>query len=141
MAKTLAIIFGVVFVLVGILGFIQNPIVGMDGIFVTNHAHDLVHLLFGVILLVVAFVAAARAGLWMIILGVIYLVLAVVGFVMVPHGGNLLGFVATNDADHWLHIVLGVVLIVLGIVAKGKKPAAMAAPAPAAPQAPAGPSM
>ena len=84
MAKTLAMVFGIVFVLVGILGFIPNPIVGTAGLFVTDHLHDLVHFLFGVILLVVAFAAPARSAQWMIILGVVYLVLAVLGFLLIP---------------------------------------------------------
>ncbi len=132
MAKTIAIIFGVVFVLVGILGFVPNPLVGAGALFDTNHAHDLVHLVFGIILLVVAFMAPAKSALWLKILGVVYLVIAVLGFVLVPQGGLLLGLVETNDADHWLHVVLGVVLIVAGFAPMGgmkKMPAApMAGP-------------
>lgn len=114
MAKTLAIVFGIVFVLVGLLGFVPNPIVGANGIFVTNTLHDLVHLLFGIILLLVAFMAPMKSALWLKILGIVYLLLAVIGFVLVPSGGPLLGLVDTNMADHWLHVVLGVVLLAAG---------------------------
>ena len=121
MAKTLAIVFGVIFVLVGLLGFIPNPLVGPDALFVTDAWHNLVHLLFGVILLVVAYTAAEKSALWLKILGVVYLILAVLGFVMISEGGELLGLVAMNHADHWLHVVLGVVLLAAGLM--GKKPA------------------
>lgn len=137
MAKKLAILFGVVFVLVGLLGmFVSNPIVGMAGsLFETNQVHDLVHILFGVILLVVAFMAPMKSALWLKILGVVYLLLAIVGFVMVPTGGELLGMVHTNTADHWLHVLLGVVLVVAGFMGhKGKMNMPMNTP-PAAPMA------
>jgi hypothetical protein len=51
MAKTLALVFGVVFVVAGILGFIPNPIVGRDALFHTNAVHNLVHLIIGAVLL------------------------------------------------------------------------------------------
>jgi hypothetical protein len=116
MAKTLAIVFGIVFVLVGVLGFIDSPIAGESGIFQTDTLHDLVHLLFGLILLVVAFTAPGKSAQWLKILGVVYLVLAVLGFLMIPSGGELLGLVLMNHADHWLHVLLGIVLVAAGVL-------------------------
>jgi hypothetical protein len=118
MAKKLAYVFGVIFVLVGLLGFVSNPLVGAGAMFETDLMHNLVHLLFGVILLVVAWKAAEKSALWLKILGVVYLVLAILGFLMVSEGGMLLGLVSTNAADHWLHIVLGIVLVGAGFYAK-----------------------
>ena len=120
MAKKLAIVFGVVFVLVGILGMIGSPIVGAMGLFETNGLHDIVHLLIGVVLLGVAFMAPSGSALWLKIFGVVYLVLAVLGFLIVPSGGELLGLVHMNAADHLLHVVLGVVLLAAGMWS-GKK--------------------
>lgn len=122
MAKKLAYVFGAVFVLVGLLGFVGNPLVGMGGIFETDTAHNIVHILFGVILLVVAMKAASKSALWLKILGAVYLVLAILGFVMVPEGGALLGLVHANAADHWLHVVLGVVLLAAGFGGKSAAP-------------------
>lgn len=115
MAKTFALIFGVIFVLVGILGFIPNPLVGMNGIFDTNTAHDVVHLLLGIVLLVVAFWAPTQSALWLKILGVVYLLVALLGFFS---GSPLLGFIEANSADNWLHVVLAVVLFLAGWFAK-----------------------
>lgn len=120
MAKNLAMVFGIVFVLVGLLGFVPNPIVGMGAIFETDMLHNVVHLLFGAILIWVATKAPAKSAQWLTILGVVYLILAILGFLMVPEGGALLGLVHTNTADHWLHVVLGVVLVVVGLMGKGK---------------------
>jgi Domain of unknown function (DUF4383) len=124
MAKQLSYLFGIIFVLVGILGFVANPIVGSTGLFETDTLHNIVHLLIGIVLIVVAAWCAASASLWLKIMGVLYIVLAVVGFLMVPDGGMLLGLVLTNMADHVLHIVLGVVLVVAGY-ATADKPAMM----------------
>jgi len=119
MAKTLAIVFGAAFVLVGILGFIPNPLVGAEGaLFETDLMHNLVHLLFGVILLVVAFKNEAASALWLMILGIVYLILAVLGFLMIPEEGELLGLVHMNHADHWLHVGLAVLMIGGSFLAK-----------------------
>lgn len=126
MAKTLVWVFGIVFVLVGILGWVPNPIVGPGAMFETNTMHDLVHLVIGVVFILVALLAADKSALSLKVIGVVYLLVAVLGFVMVPQGGSLLGLVETNMADHWLHVVLGVVLIGAGFLAKDAAPAPMA---------------
>ncbi len=120
MAKTFLWVFGIVFILVGLLGWIPNPVVGMGAIFDTNHVHDLVHLLIGIAFIVVALVAQPMATLAFKVIGGIYLLIALLGFVMVPTGGALLGLVQTNMADHWLHVVLGVVIVGIGFMLDGK---------------------
>ena len=108
MAKNWIIIFGVVFVLVGVLGLLGGVgIVGSDGFFVTNGAHDWVHLVTGILFLIVGFAAAQSAGMTMKIFGIVYLLVAVLGFVMET---PLLGFLAYNMNDNILHLVLGVVI-------------------------------
>lgn len=114
MARTFAIIFGVVFLLVGLMGFIDTPLVGMEGLFETDTLHDLVHLLIGIVLLLVAFTAPAQSPKWLKIFGFVYLALAVLGFLLISSGGELLGLVTMNHADHWLHVVLAVALLGIG---------------------------
>jgi hypothetical protein len=120
MAKKFAVIFGIVFVIVGLLGFIPNPIVGADAIFVTDAIHNVVHLLVGVVLLIAAKSASASA-MWLKVFGVVYIVLFIDGLIQQE---KLLGFVTANSADTWLHLVLGVVLLLVGFVA-GKSSAPM----------------
>jgi hypothetical protein len=129
MAKKLAMIFGVVFILVGILGFLNNPIFN---VFAVDTLHNIVHIILGIIL-----VAGSRkanptaAAMSMRTVGIIYLLLAVLGFIFVPsETDKLLGIVTMNGADNWLHVVLGVVLLIVGMSA-GKS----------AMQKPAGPAM
>ena len=121
MAKKLLWVFGVVFVLVGLLGWVSNPIVGVGAIFDTNTAHDLVHLLIGVVFILVALFAPMKASLALKVVGVVYLLVAILGFLMVPAGGALLGFIETNVADHWLHVVLGVLILAAGFMTGEKK--------------------
>ena len=118
MAKTLATVFGVIFVLVGLLGFFANPIVGTGALFEADAMHNIVHLLIGIILLGVAYWSTANSGMALKVFGIIYLVLAVLGFVLYPDGGTLLGLVETNAADNWLHLVLGIILVAAGWYAK-----------------------
>jgi uncharacterized protein DUF4383 len=122
-AKTAALILGVVFVLVGILGFIPNPLVSPTGVFVVNTAHNLVHIVSGLALLAGAYTKIG-ASLTLKIIGVIYAVVAILGLVM---GGNmLLGLVAVNHADHWLHVALAVVILAAGFLLPDDRPTARA---------------
>ena len=125
--QRVAQIFGVVFVLVAIVGFItsgasmeSDPAMAAKilGLFPVNLVHNGVHLGFGIwgLLASRVFEGArnyARIG------GVLYLILAALGFVapdgfgLVPLGGN----------DIWLHVVLGLALVVAGFTAKGPVPA------------------
>ena len=118
MIQTLTLLFGVVFVLVGVLGFIPGITTNFDdlsfagedstaellGIFQVSILHNIVHLLFGVVGL-----AAARAydssKLYMLGGGIIYLALFLLGIV----GGA--DWIPANTADHWLHIALGVSMV------------------------------
>jgi hypothetical protein len=119
MAKKVSLVLGVVFVLVGLLGFVPNPLVGEGGFFHTDLVHNLVHLIIGIVLLVM--MSKPAAGLTVKVVGIVYLVVAILGFLMVgSETGKLLGLIEVNGADNWLHLVLGVVIAVLGwTVCKG----------------------
>ncbi len=114
MAKKLAKIFGIVFIVVGLLGFFNNPVLGL---FEVNTAHNVVHLLLGVILLWGAKSNASKVLKWV---AIVYFVVALLGFFMASSGGMLLGFIDVNAADNWLHLVLALVLFWASM--GGKKP-------------------
>ena len=123
--QRVALIFGVVFIVVALLGLFTDGGMRMDtedpglvlGLFPVNLLHNLVHLAFGVWGIAAsrswsASVQYCRVG------GVIYLVLALLGFVapdgfgLVPLGGN----------DIWLHVLLGVALAAVGFTARDGRP-------------------
>ena len=125
--KTVALVFGIVFLLIGLLGFVPalTPGGALLGLFMVNGVHSIVHILFGIFGIAAAFTGFSR--LYNKVGGVIYLVLAVVGFVALlgltalAPGGMLLGLVATNMADNVLHLVLGLVLAYVGFALQSSR--------------------
>jgi hypothetical protein len=125
-AKSAAMIFGVLFLIVGVLGFVPNPVISPTGYFEVNDLHNLFHIGAGIILLVGAYASAGAFGPGMALrfIGAVYAILAVMGFFL---PGNLIfGMVAMNMADHWLHAVLAVLLLLAGFVLSPARRAAMA---------------
>ena len=123
MLKRMAMIFGATFVAVGLLGFVSNPLIGADGFFMTNAAHNLTHLLIGAVLLFAATQTERAAYLSLLTFGVLYLLLAVMGYATIGAEGhaNLLGLVHINGNDNWLHVLLGVALIATALGARGTR--------------------
>lgn len=108
-----ATVFGVVFVLVGILGFIPafTPNGHLLGIFEVNGVHNMIHLLSGVAALVMSR-AHSSARLYFQIFGVVYGLVTLLG---IFHGDNdLLGIVAHNVADIFLHIIITAAALYFG---------------------------
>jgi hypothetical protein len=112
-AKTAALILGVVFIIVGVLGYIKNPLVGEYGIFLTNNTHNLVHIISGIFLLIGVY-TALTPSLALKILGVVYAIVAILGFVMMKGGDGVMFGIAMNMMDHWLHVVLAIVILAAG---------------------------
>jgi uncharacterized membrane protein len=104
MAKKAAMVFGVIFVLIGVLGFLSSPILGL---FAVNMLHNIVHVVLGIILIVAA--KGEGAGTALKVISIIYLVVALLGFFMATDG-MLFGILEVNTADNWLHLVLAIVL-------------------------------
>jgi hypothetical protein len=122
MLKRIAMVFGIVFLLVGVLGLITPGGMSMEAdpapghileMFGVNLLHNIVHLAFGVWGLV-AMRSWAASKTYFQVAGVIYIVLAVLGFIvpttfgLIPIGGN----------DIYLHAVLGLVMAGIGFTAK-----------------------
>jgi hypothetical protein len=115
---------GIVFLLVGIAGFIPGittnlydglEFAGNDGnaellgIFSVSILHNLVHGLFGIAGLALA-KTASGARTFLVGGGAIYIVLWLLGLV----GGA--DWIPSNSADDWLHLVLGIALIGVGVM-------------------------
>jgi hypothetical protein len=116
MVKTAAILFGVVFLLLGILGFV--PAVTKDqmllGIFHVNAAHNCVHLLSGVVALFAGMTSLVAARWYFRIFGLVYGLVAVMGFFV--GDGMLLGLISNNAAVTWLHVGIAAVSLILGFM-------------------------
>lgn len=122
-----ALAVGAVFLLVGVLGFIPGITSNYGALDYAGHAsgalllgvfqvsvlHNVVHLLFGVLGLLMAR-NAGQARNYLLFGGIIYLVLWVYGL-LVGHDTPV-NFVPVNTADNWLHLVLGIGMIALALV-------------------------
>ena len=116
MIKKIAIILGVLLVLISFLAITANPLVGKYGIFYTDFAHNMIHLISGVALLYIIFQHEKILLITLRIFGFIYLALAVIGAITTDSAeqGNVLGFFVANGAGHILHLAVGLVFVVLG---------------------------
>ena len=124
---TAAMVVGGTFLLVGILGFIPGittnygdmTFAGHEseakllGIFEVSVLHNIVHLAFGVVGLAAAR-AAASAGWYLLVGGLVYAVLWIYGLLVDKESSA--NFVPLNTADDWLHFVLAVAMVLLGAV-------------------------
>lgn len=118
MLKKAAMAVGVVFLLIGVLGFVPGITVDSDGVkkllglFQVDAVHNLVHIASGL-----AFLAASQRADWskmaFQVFGVVYALVTLVGF-MVGDGGSVLGLFHVNTMDNLLHLVLTAAFLYLG---------------------------
>jgi hypothetical protein len=126
-AQQLSWLLGIVFILVGVLGFIPGitthygdlSFAGHDsgakllGIFEVSILHNIVHIGFGAVGIALA-KTAEGARTFLVGGGIVYLVLWIYGLVIDLNGNA--NFVPVNTADNWLHLALGVTMLGLGLV-------------------------
>lgn len=129
-ARYFALIYGVVFLLVGIAGFIPGLVtplgVGPDltvtassghlfGLFPVNLLHNLVHVAFGIGGLV-GYRDFPSARFYARVVAITYAVLTVMG--LIPGLKTLFGLVPLYGHDIWLHAVLAIIATYFGFVAR-----------------------
>lgn len=119
-------LFGIIFVIVGVAGFIPGITTDYDeltafdhegakvlGLFGVNILENIAHLLYGV-----AGLALSRtwdgSRLYFIGGGLIYLVLWLYGLVIDKDSSA--NFLGVNAASDWLHFVIGVAMVGIGVV-------------------------
>lgn len=113
MARTLAAVFGAIYLLAGVIGFVVLP--GGEGelfgIFPVNGLLNIVHILLGGVLLygATSTPAAVMANRGV---GAVLLVLGILGFI-VPDG---FGLVPLGGNDIWLHLATGAILLAAGFM-------------------------
>lgn len=110
MQALFAKVLGAVLLVVGLLGYaMDSPLLGLFGVTVV---HNWVHILSGVVLLGAGFAADGMYAKWTnIVFGVVYLLVAVLGFANVQFVWDLL---ALNMEDNVLHLVIGAASVGVG---------------------------
>jgi hypothetical protein len=129
-ARLYATLVGAALVVFGIVGFFYSASFGSPGkvddvfgAFPVNAWLNAIHIATGAIGLLVAGYAARRYALW---LGVVYLLIAVWGF-LVGSGDSLLGLVPVDTADDFLHLALGLLGVSAAIATPAQRSGAPAA--------------
>jgi hypothetical protein len=131
MAKTICKLLGVVFLLVGIAGFVKIDLLGAH----LSMAHNLVHILSGIIALYFGFAGSlSGARGFSLAFGAVYLLLGIVGFILGKPGtpGGAMASMGTDNrlwslipntlefgtADHAIHILLGIIFLIGALMTK-----------------------
>ena len=117
MAKTVCKILGVVFLLVGLIGFVAPNLLGAH----LTPAHNVVHIVSGAIALYFGFagtLSAAKA--FSLVFGVVYLALGILGMALgaAPDRMWMVGPLHLGQADHGIHVLLGVIFLAGGLFTK-----------------------
>lgn len=125
MAKRIATIMGVAFILVGLVGFVSPGFLGTH----LSVTHNLVHLISGAVSLYFGMAGTlAGARLFDLVFGVVYGLLGIAGFLLggnqqhtiggISHGTDsrllpvIPGSLELGSMDHTVHILIGLVYIV-----------------------------
>lgn len=111
--QKLAKLFGIVFILIGVLGFIPGITSNghLLGIFEVNTLHNVIHLLSGIVALGASMSSLKASRMYFQVFGAVYALVAIVGFVQ---GSTVLGLIGVNLADNLLHVVIAAAALYLG---------------------------
>ena len=118
MAKAICKVLGVVFLLVGLLGFVSPNLLGMH----LSGFHNIIHLISAALALYFGFAASPSAArTFSLLFGAIYLLLGALGFIApgpvieLIHARHAAGGLRSLAADNIVHIALGAIFIIAGL--------------------------
>jgi uncharacterized membrane protein HdeD (DUF308 family) len=130
MAKTICKLLGIVFLLVGIIGFVKPDLMGTH----LSMAHNLVHILSGIVALYFGFAGTlSGARGFALAFGAVYLLLGIVGFIMGGPDSSTIANMTMQDsrlwkvipgtlelgtADHAIHVLLGIIFLAGALLTK-----------------------
>ncbi|HKU76304.1 MAG TPA: DUF4383 domain-containing protein [Pyrinomonadaceae bacterium] len=118
MAKTVCKVLGVVFLLVGVVGFAAPNLLGAH----LTPAHNLVHIVSGIVALYFGFAGTmSGAKTFALVFGVVYLALGILGLALgvgEDRMWNVAGILHLGTSDHGIHVLLGIVFLAGGLFTK-----------------------
>lgn len=116
MPNTPLSLFGVLFLIIGLVGFVSNPLIGMHALFATDTAHNVLHVLLGAALLAISNWFKSSERFWLKSVGVIVCLVGIIGLVTIPSSGGLIfGIAYANGALNWFNVVIGAGMVALSI--------------------------
>ena len=124
--RILAMVLGIIFTLLGIIGFFTHPenstgVQAVLGIFDSDLIHNIFYLITGVLGIAAAFTGYSRT--YNRVFGVVYVLLGLLGLIPAlyfPTGtygtdsGLFLGITHLNAGDHILHLIAGLLALAVG---------------------------
>ncbi|SDQ64299.1 DUF4383 domain-containing protein [Quadrisphaera sp. DSM 44207] len=118
--QTVALVFGAIYLLIGLLGFFVTADVGFassDGDsllgFEVNPLHNIAHLLIGLVLVLGSrTLAGARSA--NLAVGVVYLLLGILGL-FIASDTNPVNILGLNGADNVLHLGTAIILLAVAL--------------------------
>jgi hypothetical protein len=108
-------ILGVILLLIGIAGFFTGDHLL---VFKIDSLHNIVHLASGILALAAVSMGESVARLYLIVFGIIYAIVAVLGFVSTD--GTIFGLITINMSDNYLHSAIALACLGVGL-GGGKK--------------------
>lgn len=118
MLRPFAVLFGLGFLALGILGLTAHFVDSgnLFGIFRVNFEHNIAHLSSGILGILCGLYSRRASKLYFIGIGIIYAILAVVGYL--NEGDMIFGMIANNQADNWLNGMIACIALYAGITKK-----------------------
>ena len=119
MANRIATILGVLFLLVGLIGFAMPGLLGAH----LTPAHNVVHLVSGAISLWLGLKGTpSGAKTFCLVFGLVYLLLGICGFLLGSGDDKMLTILPDQlmfgTMDHIIHVALGVIFLIGGLTTK-----------------------
>jgi hypothetical protein len=109
----IAQVLGVVLIVIGVLGFFNQPL--LMGLFMVDTMHNIIHILTGALALFFAMQGEKGVALYGKIFTIVYGLVTLLG--LISQDGSILGMMMVNGADNVLHILLTLAFGYLGFIA------------------------
>ena len=124
MANRIATVLGVVFLLIGVLGFVMPGLLGAH----LSLAHNIIHLVSGAIALWLGLKGTpSGAKTFCIVFGAVYLLLGICGYLLGTGDDRMLTLIPDQlmfgTMDHLIHIAFGVIFLIGGFMTRTAAPA------------------
>jgi hypothetical protein len=118
MLRPTAVVFGLTFLLLGILGFVPYLVNSgnLFGIFRFNYEYRMAHIFSGILGILCGLYSREASRLFFLIFGLIFGLFAIMGFI--SPSGMLFGMFDNNRADSWFNAVAATFALYMGFAKK-----------------------
>ncbi|HXV28605.1 MAG TPA: DUF4383 domain-containing protein [bacterium] len=118
MIKTFTLILGIVLLAVGVVGWITGGHDHVLVVFGINMAHNIVHILTGLIAILAVLGGESYARIYCIVFGLVYGVVTVMGFI---NHEAIVGLLNLNMPDNLLHLAISVACLAVGLAGRSSR--------------------